>query len=189
MTLGESQLNVYVVGDSLSPRQRERIQAQVQTALRALPAWCFDLLRARLAGTGARNFALVVEPQEVAGEALPLSLGHLHGRPAAYLRPHLRGDALDWGQDRRYLLAKAAAHIAAPPRHEDRGFWDRWSRAVAGDDLRSKAAAAAEAWAGAGDADLLIEMFAAYALNPAHPRWADLPSVRAFFDKWREPLG
>jgi len=29
--LGESRLNVYILGDSLTARQHERIQAQVQT--------------------------------------------------------------------------------------------------------------------------------------------------------------
>ncbi len=166
--LSDSQLNVYVVGDNLSPRQRVQLQAQIDSALRALPQWSLDLIRAALSRTGVRNFPIVVEPQPDDGEALPLSLGRIEGRPAAYLRPRLDGDRIDWLQDRRYLVAKAAAYIAAPPR-DDVPFWDRWSRAVAADALQYKAAAAAEAWAGASDADLLIEMFAAYALNPPTP--------------------
>jgi hypothetical protein len=182
--LGESQLNVYVVGENLSPRQRERLQAQVESALRALPQWCFDLLRAALERAGVRNFPLVIEPQPPDGDALPLSLGDVDGRPAAILRPRLDGDAIDWLQDRRYIVAKAVAHMAAPPRDGDAPFWERWADAVEADGLRDKASAAAEAWAGASDADLLIEMFAAYALNPSHAHWTELPAVRGTLDGW-----
>ncbi len=184
--LSDSQLNVYVVGDKLSPRQRVQLQAQIDSALRALPQWSLDLIRAALSRTGVRNFPIVVEHQPADGDALPLSLGRIEGRLAAYLRPRLDGDRIDWLQDRRYLVAKAAAYIAAQPRDEDADFWDRWSRAVAADALRDKAAAAAEAWADASDADLLIAMVAAYALNPAHPRWAELPAVRGFLEGWKE---
>ncbi len=216
----DSQLNVYVVGDDLSPRQRQRLQAQLETALQALPRWCFDLLRDRLAASGAQSFPLVVEPQPAlparpgsraegpAGgrqavptgrqavptgrQALPLSLGRLQGRPAAYLRPRLNGDpstglrtgTIDWLQDRRYLVAKAVAHMAAPGREEDAAFWQRWAQAVKADGLRARAAAQAEAWASASDGDLLIEMFAAYALSPTHRRWRELPAVRAFLEGW-----
>ena len=46
--LDESQLNVYVLDSNLSPRQKERLQAQVLTALRSLPPWMFGLLTRRL---------------------------------------------------------------------------------------------------------------------------------------------
>ncbi len=183
--LNESQLNVYVVGEDLSPRQRERLQAQIESALRALPQWCFDVLRAELERSDARNFPLVIEPQLPDGDALPLSLSHIKDRPAAILRPRLDGDAIDWLQDRGYLVAKSVAHMAAPPRDADAAFWERWAEAVQVDGLRDKASAASEGWAGASDADLLIEMFAAYALNPTHARWAKLPAVRGFLEGWR----
>jgi len=182
--LQDSQLNVYIVGDNLSPRQRVQLQAQLDSALRALPQWCLDLVRAALERRGARNFPLVVEPQPPGGDALPLSLGHIEGRPAAYLRPRLEGDRIEWLQDRRYLVAKAAAYVCAPPPDDAPDFWRRWAEAIAADALRDKAVAAHEAWAAASDADLLIEMFAAYALNAAHPRWSDLPAVRGFLEEW-----
>ncbi len=119
---------------------------------------------------------------------LALSLGNIEGRPAAYLRPRLHGDHIDWGQDRRYLVAKAA-YIVAPSRDEDAGFYDRWADAIAADSLREVATAAAEASAGAKDRDLLIEMFAAYVLNPSHPRWAELPAVRGFLEGWKKGRG
>jgi hypothetical protein len=182
--LQRSHLNVYVIGADLSPRQRVQLQAQLESALRALPRWCLDLIRARLEATGAASFPLVIQPQPPDGDALPLSLGHADGRPAAYLRPRVDGDRIDWLQDRRYLAVKAAAHIAAPSAGEDPGFWRRWAGAVRADRLRDHAAAANEAWAEASDRDLLIEMFAAYALNPSHRRWDELPSVRAFLEGW-----
>ncbi len=199
--LSDSQLNVYIVGDNLSPRQRVQLQAQLDSALRALPQWCLDLVRAALERSGARNFPIVVEPQPPGGDAvptgrqaLPLSLGHIpdgpsgEGRPAAYLRPRLEGDRIEWPQDRRYLVAKAAAYVCAPLRDDAPDFWQRWAEAIAADALRDKATAAHEAWAGVSDRDLLIEMFAAYALNPGHERWAELPAVRGFLDGWRSPL-
>lgn len=190
--LQRSHLNVYVIGADLSPRQRVQLQAQLESALRALPRWCLDLIRARLEATGAASFPLVIQPQPALsraegppdGDALPLSLGHAEGRPAAYLRPRIDGGRIDWRQDRRYLAAKAAAHIAAPSAGEDPGFWRRWAAAVRADRLRDHAAAADEAWAEASDRDLLIEMFAAYALNPSHRRWEELPSVRGFLREW-----
>ena len=182
--LSDSQLNVYIVGDNLSPRQRVQLQAQLDSALRALPRWCLDLVRAALERSGARNFPLVIEPQPPGGDALPLSLGHIEGRPAAYLRPRLEGDRIEWLQDRRYLVAKAAAYVCLPSPEDAPDFWRRWAEAVAADALREVATAAHEAWATASDADLLIEMFAAYALNPAHARWAELGAVRGFFEGW-----
>ncbi len=182
--LSDSQLNVYIVGDNLSPRQRVQLQAQLDSALRALPQWCLDLVRAALERGGAGNFPLVIEPQPPGGDALPLSLGHIEGRPAAYLRPRLEGDRIEWPQDRRYLVAKAAAYVCALLRDDAPDFWQRWAEAIAADALRDKATAAHEAWADASDLDLLIEMFAAYALNPGHPRWADLPAVRGFLEGW-----
>ncbi len=187
--LDESRLNVYIVGDSLSPRQRQRIQAQLQTALRSLPEWAFALLRQGLQEMGAANLPLIVEPQTVSDGGPPaLSFGHLDGRPAVRLMPRLQGDALDWRQDRRYLVAKAVAHLAAPT-PSDADFWARWSVAIASDALREKARQTGEHWAAASDLDLLIEMFAAYALNPDHGRWSDLPSVRAFLAGWRQSNG
>ncbi|MCH7523337.1 MAG: hypothetical protein IH920_06165 [Chloroflexi bacterium] len=50
--LSDSQLNVYIVGDNLSPRQRVQLQAQLDSALRALPQWCLDLVRAALDSGG-----------------------------------------------------------------------------------------------------------------------------------------
>ena len=182
--LSDSQLDVYIVGDNLSPRQRLQLQGQLDSALRALPQWCLELIRARLDATDATNFPLVIEPQPPGGDALPLSLGHIEGRPAAYLRPRLEGDRVEWPQDRRYLVAKAAAYVCLPPRDDAPDFWRRWAEAIAADALRQVATAAAEAWAEASDRDLLIEMFAAYALNPAHPRWAELSAVRGFLEGW-----
>ncbi len=110
MMLSDSQLNVYVVGDNLSPRQCVQLQAQIDTALRALPQWSLDLIRAALSRTGVRNFPIVVEPQPADGEVLPLSLGRIEGRPAAYaLNPAhprwaglqaVRGFLEGWGTDR-----------------------------------------------------------------------------------------
>ncbi len=130
----------------------------------------------------------MIEPQPPGGDALPLSLGHIEGRPAAYLRPRLEGDRIEWPQDRRYLVAKAAAYVCAPPRDHAPDFWRRWAEAIAADALRVKATAAHEAWADASDRDLLIEMFAAYALNPSHARWSELPAVRGFLEGWGRTL-
>ncbi len=186
--LSDSQLNVYIVGDNLSPRQRVQLQAQLDSALRALPQWCLDLVRAALEHSGARNFPLVVEPQPPGGDALPLSLGHIEGRPAAYLRPRLEGDRIEWLQDRRYLVAKAAAYVCLPSPDDAPDFWQRWAVAVAADALRDKATAANEAWAAASDRDLLIEMFAASALRPAPARGSELPSIRGFLGEWGDSL-
>lgn len=196
---GESQLNVYIVGARLPPRLRQRLQAQLRTALRSLPEWPFDLLRRRLQALGASNFPLVVEPRGATHFPLvveprgaddsserALSLGDIEGRPAAYLLPRLRGDSIDWRQDLRYLLAKAIAFLAAPPAGQDPRFWRDWAAAVEADGLRDKAARAGEAWQSAGDLDLLLEMFAALALTPDHERWSALPAVRAFFEAWRQ---
>ncbi|MBI2913450.1 MAG: hypothetical protein HYY03_05970 [Chloroflexi bacterium] len=185
--LRTGELNVYIIGDSLSPRERERVQAQVQTALRSLPEWAFGLLGRRLQQLGAANLPLIIEPQ-VRGETSPqaLGLGQIDGRPAARLLPRLRGDDIDWRQDQRYLVAKAVAYLAAPAPSSDADYWARWSAAIASDGLRDKARATGEHWAEASDLDLLIEMFAAYALNPHHDRWAGLPAVRAFLDEWRQ---
>ncbi len=185
---GESHLNIYIAGARLPPRLRQRLQAQLRTALQALPEWPFDLLRRRLQELGAANFPLVVEPrdEDVTGDRA-LSLGDIEGRPAAYLLPRLRGDEIDWRQDLRYLLAKAIAYLAAPPAEQDPRFWRDWAVAVAADGLREKAAQAGEAWRDAGDLDLLLEMFAALALTPDNERWSALVSVRAFLEEWRQP--
>ncbi|MBI1885175.1 MAG: hypothetical protein HYS09_02480 [Chloroflexi bacterium] len=181
--LRDSQLNVYVVGSDLSPRLRERLQAQVQSALRALPPWAFALLGQRLERLGQPSFTLVVEPQR---EAAPkaLTFGTLGEKPAVRLLPLLRGEAIDWRQDRRYLAAKAVAYLCTPGRDEDKGFWSRWEDACRADDLPGRAAGADQRWRGATPLDLLIEMFAAYALNAKDERWSQMPSVRRFFEEW-----
>jgi hypothetical protein len=184
--LGESHLNVLIVGADLPSRQRERIQAQVQTALRSLPMWAFDLLRGRIAELGVRNLPLIIEPRARAnGGAQVLSFGRIEGRPAVRLMPRLEGEAVDWGQDQRYLLAKAVAFMAAPLEDEQGEFWLRWRQAVALDRLPEKAREAGEHWEDAGDLALLVEMFAAFAVDPAHRRWGEFPEVRAFLESWR----
>lgn len=183
---GESQLNVLIVGADLPPRQRERIQAQVQTALRSLPLWAFDLLRIRMAELGVRDLPLIIEPRaRDNGRSQVLSCGRLQGRPAVRLMPRLQGEAVDWGQDRRYLLAKAVAFMAAPPQETQGEFWSRWRQAVALDRLPEKAREAGEHWEDVRDLGLLLEMFAAFAIDPAHGRWAEFPGVRAFLESWR----
>ena len=184
--IGDSQLNIYIVGAKLTPRQRQRLQAQIQTALRSLPDWCFAFLRQRLQEMGASHFPLAVEPQ-AADHANPraLSLGHIEGRPAAYLFPRLDGDSIDWRQDLRYLVAKAVAYLATPPPEHDPSFWQRWADAVQEDDLRGKAAALSEGRMETSDADLLYEMLAALALSPDHRRWSELPAARGFLQEWQ----
>lgn len=184
--IGESQLNVYIVdAQSLSPRHKERLQAQVQQALQALPQWTFDLLRRRLAQLGLPNFPLIIQPQpEAAANPKVLSLGSLGDKPMVYLMPVLRGDDIDWRQERRHLLAKALAYLAAP-RAEDEPFWQRWQEAIRQDGLAAMASQVDERWQGATSLDLLLEMFAAYALNPRHRRWGELPATRAFLEEWR----
>ena len=182
----EPHLNIYVVGAGLTPRQRQRIQAQLQTALRSLPAWAFGLLRRRLQELGGTSLPLIVEPRaDDEGGTQALGLGHIDGRPAARLMPRLREDGIDWRQDQRYLIAKALAYVAAPPA-SDGDSWARWSRAVEADRLREKAKGVDAHWAEASDLSLLMEMFAAYALNPEDHRWSELPAVRAFLDGWRQ---
>ena len=185
--LADSRLNIYVAGADLSPRQRERIQAQLQTALRSLPPWVFELLQRRLQQLGAQNFPVVVEPAprgQTGGRAF--SLGHIEGRPAVRLYPRLAAAEIDWGQPLRQLLLKAAAYLAAPP-PADAAFWQGWARAVQSDALRSKATQTGQHWAQATELDLLLEMFASCALNPEHARWRDLPAVRAFLREWAAP--
>lgn len=185
--IGESQLNVYIVGtDSLSPRQKERLQAQVQQALRALPQWVFNLLRRRLSQLGLPNFPLIIQPQlEAAANSKALSLGSLGDKPTVYLMPVLRGDDIDWRQERRHLLAKALAYLAAPPAGDNEPFWQRWQEAIGQDNLAAMASQLDERWQGATPLDLLLEMFAAYALNPRHRRWQELPAIRAFLEEWK----
>jgi len=179
--ISESHLNVYIIGEGLSPRAKERLQAQVQTALRFLSPWVFDLLQRRLAELGQRNFPLIVEPRPT-GSDQAISFGEIDGRPAVQLLPAVDGEAIDWYQDQRYLVAKAAGWFAAPA---DEGFRARWREAVAADGLREAAADGAERWRGATDTDLLLEMFAAACLKPEHDTWDQFPAVRAFFKNWR----
>ncbi len=184
---GESQLNVLIAGADLSPRQCERIQAQVQAGLRSLPRWVFDLLRARIAALGVQDLPLIVEPRTQRDRERVMSLGQMNGRPAVRLRPRVAGEAVDWGQDRRYLLAKAVAFLAAPPEETGRDFWSRWRQAVASDRLREKALETGEHWKDVSDRGLLVEMFAAFALDPGHRRWTEFPEAKGFLDSWRAP--
>jgi len=186
--LDESRLNVYVLGSKLSPRQRERIQAQVQTALRSLPKWVFDLLRQRIDALGVMNLPLLIEPQPAAKSHRVLSLGRIESRPAVKLTPHLVVDEIDWGQGPKHLLAKAMAYIVAPDETAV-DFWQGWRIALRGDRLREKATIIAGEYEDETDLGLLIEMFAAYALKPAHRSWAGLPEVQAFLERWRATAG
>jgi len=183
--LGESQLNVYILGADLTPRQRERIQAQVQTALRSLPGWVFQLVSQRIAALGVRNLPLIIEPQALSeAPSQVISLGRIESRPAVRLMPRLSEERLEWGQDHRYLVAKAVAYMAAPEISEE-SFWARWGTAIEEDRLRETARRADDQWEDASDLGLLIEMAAACALTPDHNRWNDLPRVRSFLDEWR----
>ncbi len=185
----ESRLNVYILGARLSSKQRERIQAQVQTALRNLPASAFELLERTMDERGTRSLPVIIEPRasESAGGQV-LGLGQIEGRPAVRLMPRLREASIEWGQDVRYLVAKAIAYMAAPAAY-DANFWKRWRDAVDKDALRSRAAAVASEWSDSNDLGLLLEMFAAYVLNSRHPRWSDLPAVRAFLERWSQGDG
>jgi hypothetical protein len=186
--LGESRLNVYVLGSKLSPRQRERIQAQVQTALRSLPGWMFDLLRQRIDALGVMNLPLLIEPQQAANSHRVLSLGRIGSRPAVKVMPRLVAAEIDWGQDLQHMLAKAIAYIIAPDQASD-DFWRRWRDALRNDCLHEKASAIDGEYEDETDLGLLIEMFAAYALRPAHRRWAELSEVRTFLENWHANAG
>ena len=180
--LAESRLNIYILGSDLPPRQRERTQTQVSTALRSLPSWVFDLARHRIDALGVSNLPLIIEPQSApAGRLKVLSLGRIESRPSVKLTPRLGRDGIEWGQDLRRLLAKAVAYISAPG-DDDGDFWQRWAQVVQADKLRDEAG---DAFRAETDLGLLIEMFAACALNPAHSRWRKMPAVRAFLDDWR----
>lgn len=185
--IGESQLNVYIVAsDKLSRRLKERIQAQVQSTLRAIPQWVFLLLRRRLQKLDVPNLPLFVEPRPE-GEANPqvLKVGRLGDKPAVYLLPLARGEDVDWRQDRKHLVTKALAYLCAPRPEEDGAFWRRWAQAMKQDKLAALAQDADRRWAGASPLDLLMEMFAAYALTPEHPRWQELAAVRRFLEGWK----
>jgi len=97
--------------------------------------------------------------------------------------PRLSGEAIEWGQDRRYMVLKAIAYMASPPpsNHE---FWATWSRAVTADGLRTAASSVNARWDEATELDLLIEMFAAFALDQGHPNWSRRPAIRAFMEDW-----
>ena len=181
--LGESRLNVYVLDADLSPRVRGRLQAQVQTAIRSLPRWTFSLLTNRLNELGVTGLPLVIEPVSTTGAIRPLGLGQIEGRPAARLRPATEGNMIEWGQDPRYLAAKALGYLAAPS--ADSPFWGRWSAAIESDGLRRWAAQAAAAWNDETDLGLFVEMFAAYALRSGNVRWAELPAVLTLLEELR----
>ncbi len=182
--LGEPRLNVYVLDSDVSPHLRERLRAQVQTALRALPRWTFALLTSRMQELGVTVLTLVVEPAPTAENVRPLSLGDIDGRRAARLRPRILGKSIDWPQEPSCLTAKAVAFMSAPG--GDSPFWRQWADAVEADHLREKAALTSPSWHDETDTGLLLEMFAAYALRDGHQRWSDLPAVHAFLQEWRD---
>ncbi len=183
--LDESQLNVYVLETNLSPRQRERLQAQVLTALRSLPRWVFGLLSQRLESLGVKNLPLIVEARSADDPSSQvISFGEIRGRPAARLTPRLQENGIEWEQDARLLVAKAAAYMASPPR--DDGFWQDWTAAIATDHLREADAVKTGGWSDATDLDLFIEMFAAYVTKTDHERWTAFAASRTFFDTWRD---
>jgi hypothetical protein len=183
--LGESQLSVYILADDLAPRQRERIRAQVQTALRGLPAWAYERLRLRIEQLGVRNMPLIVEPLPGGrAGAKVMSFGRIDGRPAVRLMPRLTDDAVDWVHDQRYLVARAVGYMASPP-ESDTAFWQGWREALDADNLRARASQIVAAWAESSDLGLLVEMFAARALNSEHARWDEMPAVRSFLESWR----
>jgi hypothetical protein len=184
--LGESQLNVYIQAKDLPPRTKERLQAQVQTALRSLPGWAFALLTKRIEALGAANLPLVIAPRAEDDERpQTMSLGHIDNRPAARLMPRIEDGGVDWGQDLRYLMAKALAYMAAPDA-EDTAFWERWTLAVNEDGVRDRAGDAGDAWKNATDIALLLEMFAAYITRSDSRGWDKTPRVKAFLEAWKE---
>ena len=134
------------------------------------------------------NLPLLIEPQPGANSHRVLSLGRIESRPAVKLMPRLVADEIDWGQDLRHLLAKAIAYIVAPA-EDEADFWRRWEEALRNDRLREKASAIDGQYEDETDLGLLIEMFAAHALKPAHGRWAELPEVQAFLEDWRANAG
>jgi hypothetical protein len=117
-------------------------------------------------------------------EKRALSFGDVESRPAVKLMPRVTSGTISWGQDRRYLVLKAVAYLASPAA-SDTSFWSQWEEAVRADSLRSQVFESGDTWKNASSLDLLVEMFAAYALNPGHTRWADLPAVRSFLEAWR----
>lgn len=182
--LGESRLNVYVLDAEISPRQRERLQAQVQTAIRSLPRWTFSVLTNRMDEIGVSGLPLVIEPVRATGSPLPLSLGEIEGRPASRLRPTVAGENIEWGQDPRYLVAKAVGYLAAPA--AESSFWAGWAAAIEQDSLRGRAGESAAAWHDETDLGLFVEMFAASALRNGHFRWAELPAIHAMLRELRD---
>ncbi len=182
--LGESRLNVYLLDAEINPRLRERLQAQVQTAIRDMPPWTFSVLANRLRELGVTGLPLVIEPVSSTRSTLPLGLGEIEGRPAARLRPAVTETAVAWGQDLRYLVAKALGYLAAPS--ADLPFWERWGAAIESDSLRRRAARSSAAWHDETDLGLFIEMFAALVLKNAHVRWAELPAIHALLRELRD---
>jgi len=183
--LDESQLNVYVLDSNLSPRQRERLQAQMLTALRSLPRWVFGLLSQRLESLDVRNLPLIVEARGADDpSSRVISFGEIEGRPSTRLMPRILDDGIEWEQDARLLAAKAAAYMARPA--EGDGFWQDWTDAIETDHLRETDAVKKGGWSDASDLDLFLEMVAAYMTKPEHERWTAFPASRAFFDAWRD---
>jgi hypothetical protein len=180
--LNDSRLNVYIQAAELSSRLRQRIQAQVETALRSVPGWAFDLMARRMDESGFRNAALIVEPV-LPGADRCISFGNIDGRPAVRLLPKLASERIEWGQDMRLLVAKAVAYLMSPP--ADAQFWDVWQRAIDSDALRAKTRELHDAWADATDLELFLEMLAAYLVNAEHSRWKKLPATFSCLNAWR----
>jgi len=182
--LSESQLNVYILSDGLSPRLRERLQSQIGATLRSTPRWALERLSNRLDELGARNLPIIVEPHaDEPGDGRCLSFGRIDGRPAVRLMPLVTGNEIRWGQDRRYLVARAVAYLAAPA-DDDAVFWQRWAEAIECDRLREAAAGAGNEWHASTHLGLFVEMCAAYQIKPDHARWRRLPAVRSFLEEW-----
>lgn len=183
--LGEPRLNVCILDPEITTHLSERLQAQVEAALRSLPHWSYKLLTRRMEELGVAGVPLIVEPVHgPTAPQRPLSLGRIDDCPAARLFPHISGESIEWGQDRRYLAAKALAFMAAPA--PSAAFWQRWEDVIDRDRLRHKASNVNPEWAGESGLGLFLEMFAAYALNAAHERWSQLPAVHAFLQEWRD---
>src|SRR3990172_6346017 len=75
--LGQPRLNVCILAADISPRLRERLQAQVQTAIRSLPRWPFALLSRRMSELGVASLPLIVQPVNSVDAAHPLGLGDI----------------------------------------------------------------------------------------------------------------
>jgi hypothetical protein len=172
MMQGDSRLNVSILDADISPRLRERLQAQVQTAIRSLPRWPFALLRDRMSELSVTGLQLIVEPVHSTEPSHPLGLGEIEGRPAARLRPRVTAGKIEWGQDLRYLVAKALGYLLL---HSQERLSGSAGPAIQRDGLRAKASRSSAAWEDETDMGLFLEMFAAYALRDGHAHWSTCP--------------